>query len=820
MSTILIVEDHAMSREALKTLLSYYGHRLLEAVDGSAALELARAEHPELIITDIVMPTMDGIEFVRQLRAEKGLKKMPVIFYTATYRIQEARKLVEGFSECYVIPKPSEPSVILQTVNEILGISPPEAALPPVTGVPFSASKYDPFRCSGIQLATLIDLGFHLVSQRDPSRLLDIFCSAVSSLLNCRYVRLTLLEDNGRERCFGEDKREAKGKGRRAKGKTKTKTGQDIPPCRLTLDPSDIEQVVSQRRTIRRYHTPGGSSAQSFMAVPFATPDRVYGWFCLAGKVDSAPFSEQEEEMADSLGSQAALAYENIMLLKEQQRRAGELQKSEERFRSAMESMLDGFAIFSAIRDSGGRVADFRFEYINGAGCMMNRRTSEEQVGHTLLELLPAHRDTGLFDKYVAVVETGQPFNEELFYEDTYGNGVKINRGFDVRAVKLGDGFAATWRDITERKQAEDALRMKDAAIATSISGVAFADLEEKITYVNDSFLRMWGYNSDEVIGRHPNELCKNGEDAVNAFKQIKSSGSWRGEVIALKKDGSTFPVEISATLVKDADGNPICLMASFNDITERKNAEENIRNLNEELSARNTELEAFIYSVSHDLRAPLRTISGFVKMLIEDYAGRLDGQGRDYLDRINKGSGNMNILIDDLLRLSRVSRQEFGRTNINMSDMAASIIAGLRETGPGRRVEFFIAEGLTVFADRRLMEIVLSNLLGNAWKFTSKTGHARIEFGVMQEEISHTGLIGPVKGPVYFVRDNGAGFDPAYADKMFRPFNRLHSEKEFEGTGIGLAIVERIIRRHGGKVWAEGEAGKGATVFFTIPAT
>jgi light-regulated signal transduction histidine kinase (bacteriophytochrome) len=199
--------------------------------------------------------------------------------------------------------------------------------------------------------------------------------------------------------------------------------------------------------------------------------------------------------------------------------------------------------------------------------------------------------------------------------------------------------------------------------------------------------------------------------------------------------------------------------------------------------------------------------MSGFAKFLSKDYAEKLDDRGKDYLTRIGQGSVRMIQLIEDILRLSKISLREVEKKEVDMSKIAARIISRLRETDPARSVEVSIEEGLIVHADPGLVEIILSNLLGNAWKFTSKTETARIEFGALKE-----------KGKtVYCVRDNGAGFDPQYAKKMFSPFHRLHHEKEFEGTGIGLAIVERIIRRHGGRIWAEGDVGKGAAFSFTL---
>ncbi len=249
-------------------------------------------------------------------------------------------------------------------------------------------------------------------------------------------------------------------------------------------------------------------------------------------------------------------------------------------------------------------------------------------------------------------------------------------------------------------------------------------------------------------------------------------------------------------------------------EVEERKRAEADILKLSEDMAARNVELEyanreleSFVYSVSHDLRAPLRSIMGFTKIVMEDYAGTLDAQGRDYLDRIARGSARMSHLIDALLDLSRISRQEVQRTDVDLSAMAGSIISELREAHPDRQVDVRIGEGVSAFADRRLIELVLSNLLDNAWKFTARSGSARIEFGADEKD-------GPT---VYYVRDNGVGFDQEYAEKMFLPFHRLHSDSEYEGTGIGLSIVERIVRRHGGRIWAEGAAGGGAVVYFTV---
>ena len=225
------------------------------------------------------------------------------------------------------------------------------------------------------------------------------------------------------------------------------------------------------------------------------------------------------------------------------------------------------------------------------------------------------------------------------------------------------------------------------------------------------------------------------------------------------------------------------------------------------ELATLNKELESFSYSVSHDLKAPLRSIDGFSHVLLEDYLDKLDDEGKDYLNRVSAASQKMSHLIDAMLILSRLTRGEINRVDVDLTDVVKSTASSLQESQPDRKVEFVIAENVTANGDAAMVNAVIENLLGNAWKFTGKHPTARIEFGVTEKDGK----------TVYFVKDDGAGFDPKYSDKLFVPFQRLHTESEFPGIGIGLATVQRIIHRHRGHIWAEGEIEKGATAYFTL---
>jgi PAS domain S-box-containing protein len=349
--------------------------------------------------------------------------------------------------------------------------------------------------------------------------------------------------------------------------------------------------------------------------------------------------------------------------------------------------------------------------------------------------------------------------------------------------------------------------------------GILVADRDGRIVQANSQVTRMFGYEHDELVGRPVEVLVPARVRAAHAGHRHEYQASPRArpmgvglDLAGVRKDGTEVPVEISLSPI--GVGPDQRIVSVIRDTTERKRAEAAIRTLNDalqlrvaELRALNQELEAFSYSVSHDLRAPLRAIDGFSQALLEDCADRLDDAGRDHLRRVRAAAQRMGELIDDLLGLSRVTRREMRSERVDLTGLAASIVAGLRRNEPGRQVETVIAEGLRAEGDPHLLRLALENLLGNAWKFTARRPAARIELGLRRVD-------GP---PAFFVADNGAGFDMAHAGKLFGAFQRLHAMDEFPGTGIGLATVQRIVHRHGGRIWCEAVPGQGATFYFTL---
>jgi PAS domain S-box-containing protein len=367
-----------------------------------------------------------------------------------------------------------------------------------------------------------------------------------------------------------------------------------------------------------------------------------------------------------------------------------------------------------------------------------------------------------------------------------------------------------SYRDITERKRTE-ALQQQFAAIVDgSNDAIIGQSLDGTITSWNAAAQRLYGYSAEEVKGRPLAIIippdCAGELDQI--LEQIKRGERVEQlETLRLRKDGTVVPVSVTISPIMDTEGAVVGASSIARDISEQRRMEEELRRHAAQVEAVNKELEAFNVSVSHDLRLPLMGIGGYTDLLLELYGDRLDDTGRKYLHTIRAVADRMARSIDDLLQFARATHSEPQPEEVDLSALVQAIIAEIELTEPTRRVEFVVAPNLSAHGDPRLLRVALENLLGNAWKFTRKHSPARIEFGATEDA-------GEV---VYFVRDNGAGFDMARADKLFTAFHRLHSEPEYSGTGVGLATVRRIIERHGGRIWADAAVGRGATFSFTL---
>jgi PAS domain S-box-containing protein len=628
MATVLVVDDHPANRDLVVTLLRYRGHTLLEAGDGAEALRIARAEHPDLIITDLVMPVMDGYELVRELRSDPGLAETRVIFYTANYLREEVEPIAAALGVYDIVSKPATPERILAATDEAL-----QAVVPPPLPIPAE----------------------------------DLY--------------------------------------------------------------KEHTRVLSTK---------------------------------LADKVD-------ELEAAEEL-----------------------LKASEALFRSLAESSPIG--IFAL--DEQGQVT-----YGNPLLreiCGWAERPASARAWTDILSPEASDR----FIAGLAVTEGGAPYRDRVRIARLAGapRWAKIQAVL-VEADSNRRTYVGTVEDVTEATEAQARTQRAEARfrglLEAAPDAMVCVDADGQIMLVNTQAERLFGYQRKDLAGQPIMMLV---HDAAAAGKPTLRAV----EVSGRRRDGSVFPAEMSVSAVDGDEG--MVLTAAIRDVTGQR-AQQQAR---DELEWANRELESFAYSLAHDLRTPLRSLSGYSGALTEEYGDALGEVGRSYAQRIELASERIGHILDDLLHLSQVGRSAISLQEIDLGAEVAHIARDLQRQDPGRRVNFTVQQPAWVLGDHALIRMVLHHLMANAWKFTSDRDCASIEFGTQPAAEARV---------CCYVRDDGVGFDPAYVHKLFLPFQRLHSKGEFAGTGAGLASVRKIVERHGGRVWAQGAVGGGATFSFTLRA-
>lgn len=524
------------------------------------------------------------------------------------------------------------------------------------------------------------------------------------------------------------------------------------------------------------------------------------------------------------------------------------LQTEKDKFSTTFYSAPYAMAISSP---SDGRIIEVNESFADITGY-----TREEIKGKSTLALHIWDKDQDRTDIVQGLITNGRIRVKEVKLKKK--SGENFTGLFSADFITLNDEqyILSSLNDVTERKRVEQALTRSEAGLAAAQSSARLGswsiDQDMQNAFWSAQMFKMFHFDPaqgvpsiDEFVGIvHPDDRERIRQ---NLIRSVVEARPYKDEYRIIYSDGSMRWMEGQGGPIFDANGRIIQYEGTIQDITERKQTEEKLRllgenleqkvaertkqlqdtqlallnivedldessknliNVNQSMESVNRELTAFSYSVSHDLRAPLRSIDGFSNVLLEDYGDKLDEKGKAHLARIRRATRHMGNLIDDLLNLSRVTQSEITMETFDLSTMARSIAETYLQKNPLPGLTLHIRENVLVRADRRLIHVMLTNLLDNAWKFTGGTMNPRIEFGKISDDDQE----------VLFIRDNGAGFDMAYREKLFVAFQRLHSVNEFPGTGIGLATVRRIINRHGGKIWAEGEVGKGATFFFTLP--
>jgi PAS domain S-box-containing protein len=876
---IIIADDNADMRHYLAHLLSER-YNVEMVPDGRAALAAARGRRPDLILSDVMMPHLDGFGLVRELRADTELKTIPIILLSARAG-EESR--VEGLgrgADDYLI-KPFSARELVARVSAHLEMArmrkeaaeqirkSEERFRVLVEHAPVGISETDlegrfmsvnPRLCeiTGYSCGELLRMKFQDITHPDDVKTDEGLYQRTKAgeipffTMEKRYihkdghviwVHLTgavVREEKGQP-SFGiaiirdiSDRKQAEESLRFEKTRLQVildnlsvgmifmdGRGNILTFNKAALEMHGFKNESEMHTLLSEYinefdlkNSEGNPvSFEDWPASRAVNSDFVKDFEVKLIRKKSGEFRSISYTAVPIFDSHGELT--NILLtlvdITERKNAAEELRRNETRFRSVLENSRD--VIYRLNLQTG------RYEYISPSVETVTGFSPDELTamdGVTSLAMIHPDDVPACRSALARLDETGEG---EVEYRQRTKNGdfrwlsnhMSLARDAGGRPLYRNGNI----RDINERKRAEETLaaahKQLQSVIDNTTSIVYAFDPEERFVLANTALAELLNSTPEQMIGKRRHEFMPkrdadwheaNDRQVFEAGRALEFEESSQLKGHSIKWLTTKFPL-------RDAQGRIYAVAGISADITERKQMEIELTRRADELAAANRELESFSYSVSHDLRGPIHSIQGFSEILLEDYGERLDEDGIDYLNRIKGGADKRNALIDDMMSLFKISRQELFRRDLDLSAIVEGIVEDLRGSNPDRKIEIKIQKQVHTNGDSPLLTIALSNLLRNAWKFTSKVENPLIEFGELQEEGRH----------LLYVRDNGAGFDMKLCNKLFKAFQRLHSESEFPGTGIGLAIVERVIRRHGGKIWAESEPGKGATFYLLLGA-
>jgi PAS domain S-box-containing protein len=792
MTTILVVDDRPTDRQLLVTLLGYMGYQVLEAGDGVEALAIARAEQPDLMIVDVLMPTLDGLELVRQLRADAATAGMRVIFCTASYLLGEVETLAAQSGVAHILSKPIEPEDALKVIAAALELPPP--SVPDIQVDTFREEHLKVLANNASRLssqlgqvaprlAALIELGHQLASERDPFYLLQIFCHAARDIVGSKYAAVAILNDDGQGiRHFltsGMSDDEALRIG-----------GQ--PQGRGLLHRLLVENGPVRVDDIHQHPLAVGFPARhppmhTFLGVPILSPERRYGSFYLTEKLGHGSFDEEDEQIVVTLAAQVAVAYENACRYDDLQREMAKreeaekmLRQSEVRFRALTENSADGIAL----EDASGKLI-----YITPAFTRITGYTLDDLRGRS-------HRD--------------------LYHPD------------DLAAAEAQHAIVANVRDIAGRKEFETELERRvarrtaelqqakeqvEAILRNSGDAIIVARIDGTIRQTNPAFNALFGYADLNTSPNSMIDLVEADEviDLIDLIRSIAEGGQVRRFDITVRRgDGSRFNADMALSGIADEQNQIVDLVCSVRDISARKQLEIQLRQNLERERELNELKSRFIATVSHDFRTPLTVILSSTDTY-RRYADRMNAEQRgQHFTRIQYGVEQITHLLDDVVNYAQAEAGQTGfhPVPIALSELCHAIAAEV-QTLPGQagRINFATSGSCNgAVVDEKLIRQMVMQLLSNALKYSLADQPVQFDLMCFDDRA------------VLRISDQGIGIPEKDRQHLFEPFHRAQNIGSTPGTGLGLAIVKRAVDLHGGTITFESEEHIGTTFTVMLP--